>query len=138
MNTSVKKILIFALADGIASAVLAQSEEDDAKWRAKKLKESATHAIKKTGVTITQRTVRKLERKIENLNMNDGKFNIITALSLCLLGLMELQHYANRTARSYIDPVLRRTMWFIKLYDPKLEDEELHAKAMHKYIEWLK
>jgi len=151
MSPSQKKILIFALAVGFRDMIIKQlnqtpthlmseqeiKDRDMTAWRAIKLAEAGQAAIDKNGyIKVDNSMVRRAKRKINQLYKDGEEFEIVEALSFLLLGLQELQTHCNDT--TYIDPIEKRAMWFTKLFDPRLENEDVHANALRRYEAWLK
>ena len=136
MTPSLKKLCILGLATGIGNMLRTQSDDNKVIWRAVKLSEAGQQAIDSLPVKIDKSTIRRVTRKIDQVCKDKDIFDVAEMLSFLLLGLFDLQHYCKNN--KHLDLVQKRALWFVKLFDPKLDNEEIHAEALRRYEEWVK
>lgn len=136
MNTSTKKLLILGLCSGLGRMLMDQAEDGQVRKHAEKFNVLADQAIQKTAIKVTFNGIKRIKAKIDKLYADKEEFNVVEALSFCILGLMDLQHYSGEGTP--IDAILLHAMVFTKYWDPELQDEDAHSAATKKYLEWLK
>jgi hypothetical protein len=109
--------------------------EETTIWRSEKLTESGQAAIDKCHAKVDGSRVMQAHKKISEVCKVGEAFDLVETLSFLLLGLMELQHYSPGDSR--IKTLIKRAMWFTRLYDPKLEQESAHADAYRRFEQWM-
>ena len=135
MNTSMKKLTILGLCSGLGDMIGKQAEDDELFCIARRFKMLADNALAKSNVKITRRLIDRVREKIDGVYRDGEEFDALETLSLCLLGLMDLQHHSGKGTP--VDALLMHAMYFTKYWDPELQDEGAHAEATRKYLEWL-
>ena len=63
------------------------------------------------------------------------EFDIYEMLSFLLSGINDLTHY-NKNNKDFV-LIEKRIIWFMKLFDPKLKQNDIHQKAFEKYNKWI-
>lgn len=135
MTTSEKKLLILGLCSGLGDMLMTQTMDDEVFRHARRFKTLADRAIGACHIRITHQMLKRIKDKLSEVYTNGTEFNVVEVLSLCILGLMDLQHYSGEGTP--VDAVLTHAMYFTKLWDPKLQDEDSHSAAVRKYRDWL-
>ena len=141
MKTPLKKLLIYGLASGVGLAIKQQEDRKKdpdlyATYRAKLLSDAGQAAVDVCRTTYNKSRQRQVKRKIDQICKDGEAYDIVEMLSFLILGIQELQHFCKDT--SLIDVVEKRAVWFTKLYDPKLDNEEKHIIAYQRYEKWIK
>ena len=136
MTPSLKKLCIFSLATGLGQMISAQTDDDATRWRAAKLGEAGQNAIDRCHAKVDASRVKQVQEKIAQVCKDGEEFDLVETLSFLLLGLMELQHYSPGDSR--IKTLIKRAMWFTRLYDPRLEDDATHEAAYRRFEAWIK
>lgn len=137
MTPALKKLTIFGLAAGVGEMLVEQGKTDQEKWRAQKLWEAGNGAADACRSKVDRSLLKRAMKKIDQLCEDGNDFDVAEMLSFLLLGLFDLQLYS-RNNTDYIDLLIKRALWFTKLYDPKLDNEAIHAAALEKYEQWIK
>ena len=135
MTPALKKLTIFGLASGVSRSIMQQTADDSIVWRAAKLAEAGQDAIDACHAKVDNSRMRQVLSKIDAVCKDKETFDITTMLSFLVLGVQDLQYYCKDTR--LLDVIERRALWFIKFFDPRLEDEELHADAFDRYSKWI-
>ena len=136
MNTSIKKLCIFGLATGVGEMLQKQSDDEQVKWRAKKLSEAGQVLIDNCQVKVDSSSFRRAKLKVDQINNDHERFDVVEKVSFILLGGQELRHYAtDNTYIKRLDILNKRAIWFMKLFDPGFESG-VHEIAYQKYIKW--
>ena len=137
MKPALKKLCLFGLSEGIGKMLINQTDDEKVKWRATKLKEAGNYAIKNCRIKIDKTKLKQTERKIESIYEDQSEFDIITMLSFILCGVNDLFFFSKDKNNKSLLLLEKRLVWFIKYYDPKLENEDIHQKAFKKYYKWV-
>jgi len=144
MNTPLKKLCIFGLADGLGNMIAKQvstdkhTKEYDREriiYRASLLSKAGQEAVDKCHVKKDNNAVKNVKKKIDLLCKNTQEFGVVEMLNILFLGISDLEHFCKDT--KYIEPIKKRTLFFMKLYDSKLEQEEIQVEAAEKYDKWI-
>ena len=135
MNTPMKKLLIFGLCGGLGDILIDTTASDDVYQHARRLKILSDRAIKTAHVKLTPNMLKRIWSKIADVYTPGTDVDTVEVLSLCILGLMDLQHHSG--PGTPVDSLLAHVMYFTKQFDPELQDEEKHSAATRKYLEWL-
>lgn len=136
MNTPLKKLIILGLCSNLAYVIMQQTTDDNVYALARRLDTLARRSITKAHIKIAPSMAHKAQEYIKKVYVPGTEVDVVEILSLCLLGLMDLQHYSGEGTS--VDAVLLHTMYFTKQFDPKLQDEKSHSAATRRYLEWLK
>ena len=137
MTPSLKKLCIFGLATGVGQLVLQQTDDDRTAYRAQKLAESGQDAVDKCGIKVDRSMINRVRKKIDQVCIDKTEFDIVEMLSFLFLGLVDLELVCNEKTTALIEPIRKRALWFMRIYDPKLDQEDNHARAMKKYNDWI-
>lgn len=135
LTTPLKKLCLFGLAEGLGKMTIDQTDDERVFWRADKLREAGAIALDKSKIKIDKSKIRKVKDKIESVYKNQEEFNIVILLSFILSGIQDLLFYDRKN--EILKLLEKRLIWFIKFYDPKLDQEEIHQEAFEKYQKWL-
>lgn len=92
-------------------------------------------ALAKCNARIDKSKLKQAEKKIEQVCKDGDVFDIVETLSFLFLGLNDLGHYCKD--KDMIKAVEDVALNFTTVYDPNLEDEINHQKAMEKYEKWI-
>jgi len=141
MNTPLKKLCIFGLAAGIGNMIIDQAPKILTGVdlyitfkKAQALSQAGQKAIESCHVRIDHGKLKKAYEKIDEICHNGEQFDIAKMLSFLFLGLNDLSHYSKaKTIKDVEDAALN----FVVMYDPNLEDEQIHSEALKKYKEWI-
>ena len=136
MNIKYRTLLLLSLADGIGKMLIEQGETPEIKWRALKMQESASRILVTQKTKITKPGMRLIRSKIDAFCKDKHQFDLVEALSFLILGISDLMVYKRSNGPLYT-PLLKRIVWFTKLFDTKLDEEETHTRAMGRYEQWI-
>lgn len=91
-------------------------------------------ALEKCNVKIDNSMFARAAKKINEaaIVQHYESFDILEVLSFLFLGLNDLS--SDKNSKAVEDAVLN----FITMYDPNLENDDLHQIALKKYEEWCK
>ena len=137
MTPALKKLTVFGLAAGVGEMLVEQGSTEQEKWRAQKLWEAGNEAMELCRARVDRSALKRATKKIDQVCEDGNEFDAAEMLSFLLLGLFDLQLYS-RNNSGHIDRLIKRTLWFTRLYDPKLDNEDIHAAALKKYERWVK
>lgn len=135
MNPSLKKLCIFSLAASIGGMLVDQAAKDSIKWRAEKLREAGQAAIDHAHIKIDTNAMKRVEKKIDQVCKNKEYYDVAEMLSFLILGIQDLNHYCK-----FLESLITleaRALWFLKIFDPKLDQEDVHTEALRRYEEWI-
>ncbi len=147
MNTSLKKICIFALATSIGQMVISQCHKfnmDDGEkkttiWNADQISKAGDTALELCGIKVDKSRLKQASRKIDELKKDGDEFDILETLSFIFLGIQDFQvgrkKYA--TSQPYLQDLEDACLNFLTQYDPNLEKDDIHKKANEKYQTWV-
>jgi len=144
MSPSLKKLVIFGLAAGIGNMIQDQvggftdmdpEEKKLTFWNAQELHGAGMAAIMKTKCRVDKSKIKQAEKKIDQVCKNKNQFDVAEMLSFLFLGLNDLGHYCKdkQTIKTVEDAALN----FITVFDPNLEDSQIHEEALNKYGRWI-
>ncbi len=141
MNTPLKKLCIFGLAAGIGNMIIDQApkmvtgvELNTTVENAQELSQAGQKAIESCHVKIDYSKLKKAKEKIDAVCQDGEQFDIAKMLSFLFLGLNDLSLY---NKDKIIKDVENAALNFVAMYDPNLEDEQIHCEALKKYEEWI-
>ncbi len=101
---------------------------------AQALSQAGQKAIESCHVKIDYSKLKKAKEKIDAVCQDGEQFDIAKMLSFLFLGLNDLSHYSkDKIIKDVEDAALN----FVVMYDPNLEDEQIHSEALKKYKEWI-
>ena len=143
MKTPLKKACIFSLSAGLGKMVMSQIHQfnlaDDEKkklivWHSNQIAIAGEKALKNCNVKIDKSMLKQASKKITEaaIVQHDNSFEILEVLSFLFLGLNDLS--SDKNSKQVEDAVLN----FMTMYDPNLENEDLHKIALKKYERWVK
>lgn len=135
MSPSLKKLYIFSLAAALGEKIRKESSDEAVIWRAEKLEEAGKNAINHCKVKVDNNAIKRVYEKISQVCDRKDEHDATEMLSFLLLGLQDLSYYSK--GNETLNLIEKRALWFIKLFDPKLEDEEKHEAAYKKYEAWV-
>lgn len=135
MTPATKKLTLYGLAVGLHSVVMRQEPTDDAHaWRALKLAEVGQAAIDNCKSRVDKSRLREVKKKIDELLGGAEELEIVGLLSFLLCGVSDLDSHTS--GNLYLDAVGKRALWFMELFDPKLDKTELYEQAAGRYEIW--
>ena len=141
MSPSLKKLIIFSLAEGIGDMVIDQCAEPDGIARsvilvnASNLKSAGARALSTCHSKVDSSVMRRASSVLDSVCKDKDLFDISEMLSFLFLGLADLAHHCND--KDAIKDVEDAALNFITVYDPNLDDDETHARALEKYERWV-
>jgi len=144
MNTALKKICIFGLAEGVGTMILKQVDKMDdldniqkkvTKENAESLARTGSVAIRTCNVKVDRNMIKRAKKKIDQVCQDGEDFEVAQMLSFLFLGLNDLSLYCKD--KEIIQQVEDAALNFTTMYDPNLEDEKIHQAAMEKYQVWM-
>ena len=144
MSPSLKKLVIFGLAAGIGTMIreqvggfadMTEDEKDLTSWNAEQLNAAGMAAIMKTKCRVDKSKIKQAEKKIDQVCKNKTQFDVAELLSFLFLGLNDLAYYCKdkETIKTVEDAALN----FITVFDPNLDDSQIHEEALGKYEGWI-
>lgn len=136
MNTAIKKLCVFGLAAGVGEMIYNQTDNDRAKWRARKLAEAGNDAINNLSVKIDNSAIRRVKRKIDEVYTDKEQYDIRDMLCFLLAALDDLDQHTD--GNNDIATLCKRAAWFNSLYDPKTDSFDIYADAARRYEAWVK
>ena len=134
MKTPLKKLSLIGMIDSLCASVKT-SESEKVLWRAQKLNEAGQNALNSSKIKITNNLRKRAKEKVEMAYGYQEEFDIYEMLSFLLSGINDLTHH-NKNNKDFV-LIEKRIIWFMKLFDPKLKQNDIHQKAFEKYDKWI-
>ena len=152
MNASTKKLCIYGLATGLGIMIrerlgneaeefkdLSEIERQVILDNTAEIQAAGQYAIDHTilhdKVKVDRSRLRQVHRKVEEVCKDGEEYDVVETLSFLFLGLAELEFYCRDKKK--IETVKDAALNFMTVYDPNLENEEIHKAANDKYNQWI-
>ena len=148
MRTPLKKACIFGLACGLGEIVFKQIVKDSSGKAINQdeqvlidnailLTEQGQEVLNNSHIKKDRSLVRDVDRNIDRLVRSRDEFNIVELLSVLLLGVQDLEHYANYPdALKELSCTIQNLIYAYNAKENNTEDDE-HEVAYARYQKWI-
>jgi hypothetical protein len=134
VHNDLKLICLFCLLAGAGERIIKNSKNKKEKKIAGGLVKLGQKLLDKSGIKLNEKIILSVYQNIARVYPNDYNPAPLEVISFVFFGIFEI--YIGTGLNKYLDLLIPVFIRALKVYDPKLNNEQVHTKAMLKYLSW--
>ena len=135
MTPSVKKLCIYSLTVGLGQKIKEETEDEVLQYRMQKLQESGQYAVDTCFGTIDNSRIKQIKKKIDHVYKGAERVDILDMLLFLLTACTDLEESGCKDIS--LEVIIRRLLWCLQLFDPKMDNTDRYIKTQQLYKEWI-